>query len=182
MTTTEFSVVVSDFVDSVEFVQLAPGLFRSDDFVCHHNSYLAHRFMRRRGHARLQWVNGVYRTAISTKIVRHSWLSLSVDERSAIVFDIHPHSLRTEGCYLDDLMPGSASDRGLSLAVIFDPALVDVPDDVKARPWIVASRAVLERYQPEPKAAPRLDFERLDAIDAYVQADYEHGRHLGEEG
>jgi hypothetical protein len=159
-----------DFVESLDYLETAHASYLREVFVCHHNSYLVHRFLVRRGHAALQWVNGVYRASGRDNAVRHSWITYAVEGSAIIILELDPNQLHRFGMYPNDPMPAGPLNGP---AVIIDAAVVEVADDLACTRWFIKSREVLDRYEPVPQFVPQLDFERLSNIEAIALKHFE---------
>ena len=172
-----FASLDTDFVDSQDFIEIAHDRRDGMNFVCHHNSYLAAGFLRRRGHDGIRWVSGYYQCHESVKSIHHSWLALTIDGKTAAIFEFDPRQLHKGGGYQNDPMPsGHIPEFSITItpiATIVDPGMVDLPDEAKDSRWVVQSKDVLMRYVEDQTLAPDINFDDLDKLALEAQEDFD---------
>lgn len=147
-----------DFILANENVQFAHDIAhnaRKIHFDCHHNSFLAIRFLKQRGHDDLQWVHGYYQCARPEDGIKHSWIALHLDSQPAIILELDARQLHTKGGYENDEMPDS------TIALIAHPDRVSSPDGLGCT---LVSAAVFARYSPNPHYGPDVDYSQLDEL------------------
>ena len=155
-----------DFRDSQEFIELAHTCRRELGFVCHHNSYLIAKFLRRLGH-QCRWISGYYRTNLPDRQISHSWIVVNLNDTLAIILEFDPRQLYLQAGYQNDLMP-NGEILGLTISpptMIVDPELVEVPAEARDCCEIVFSRDVLGRYVQAWHILPEdINLEELNAL------------------
>ena len=170
-----------DLQRSWQVVKEAHYVGQGIDFVCHHNSYIAWKYLKGIGHDRLLWRNGIYITANPATPVRHSWITLESSGSVLAVLELDPFQLRDRGGYSDDLMPdtriGPLGIKAYGVAVIVDPALVEQPHAQISNHWIVLSAEVMARFQQDASRVPTdIDIDKLESLLLKAQAAYERNQ------
>jgi len=146
-----------DFILASEYVDFGQDVARHIHFVCHHNAYLAHRFLIRRGYRDLKLVHGYY--SARNDDVRHSWMAFEISGSPAMILELDPRQLRARGDYESDEMP----DR--RLVIIVAPSLVELREPPDEYDCMLSAPDVIRRYHSgDEYARDDIPYAELESI------------------